>query len=174
MSNLHQCGIALNLYLQDYNDLLFWNSTNISLNGMELFVWAGRTNNNQIGSAQGNLFNKTDRPLNHYSLTDATVACPMDQGRSVDNTTFNLYQWVGNSYIFNCAQLPQFPLGLGLDGVQMNAVTNPVQTVVFADGIMMYPDDVKGWHRRNPSGNILFADYHVGFYPATTVSNLMW
>jgi prepilin-type N-terminal cleavage/methylation domain-containing protein len=174
VSNLHQCGIALNLYLQDYNDRVFWRATNISLDGMELFVWAGRTNNNQIGTAQGNLFNKTDRPLNHYNLTEATVACPMDQGRSADNTTFNLYQWVGNSYLFNCAQIPQFPLGQGLDGVQMSTVTNPVETVVFACGIMMYPEDVKGWHRRKPSGNIMFADYHVAFYPATTVSNLMW
>src|SRR5215469_11373584 len=71
ISNLRQCGIALNLYLQDYNDRVFWKGTNISLDGMELFVWAGRTNNNQIGTAQGNLFNKTDRPLNHYSLSEA-------------------------------------------------------------------------------------------------------
>src|ERR1700744_626537 len=66
VSNLHQCGVALSLYLQDYNDRLFWKGTNISLDGMELFVWAGRTNNNQIGAAQGNLFNKTAPPLNHY------------------------------------------------------------------------------------------------------------
>src|ERR1700760_2034036 len=132
---------------------LFSKGTNISLDGMELFVWAGRTNNNQIGAAQGNLFNKTDRPLNHYNLSEATVTCPMDQGRSADNTTYNLFQWVGNSYIFNCAQIPQFPLGQGLDGVQMTDLHDVSQTVVFADGIMMYPDDVKGWHRRQPSGN---------------------
>ena len=41
MSNLRQCGIALNLYLQDYNDRLFWNSTNVALEGMEWFVWGG-------------------------------------------------------------------------------------------------------------------------------------
>src|SRR5882757_5375106 len=51
MSNLHQCGVALTLYLQDNNDLLFWKSTNIGSDGMEWFVWAGRTNNNQIGAA---------------------------------------------------------------------------------------------------------------------------
>ncbi|HEX3626218.1 MAG TPA: prepilin-type N-terminal cleavage/methylation domain-containing protein, partial [Verrucomicrobiae bacterium] len=71
-SNLHQCGLALSLYLQDYNDRVFWKGTNISLDGMDLFVWAGRTNNNLIGAQQGNLFNKTDRPLNHYNLTEAT------------------------------------------------------------------------------------------------------
>src|ERR1039457_4843467 len=92
MSNLHQCGVALTLYLQDYNDRLFWNSANVSLDGMEWFVWAGRTNNNQIGAAQGNIFNNTDRPLNHYGLTEGTVTCPMDQGRTVDNTTYNLFR----------------------------------------------------------------------------------
>src|SRR5580700_9200645 len=61
MSNLHQCGIALNLYLQDFHDTLFWTSTNVALTGMDWFVWAGRTNNNLIGAAQGNLFNDTDR-----------------------------------------------------------------------------------------------------------------
>ena len=173
-NNLHQCGVALNLYLQDYNDRVFWKGTNISLDGMELFVWAGRTNNNQIGAQQGNLFNKTDRPLNHYNLSEATVTCPADQGRSVDNTTYNLFQWVGNSYMFDCAQIPQFPLGQGLDGVQMGTVKDPAESVVFACGIMMYPNDVKGWHRQKPAGNIMFADYHVAFYSATTVSNLMW
>src|ERR1035441_7864340 len=73
MSNLHQCSVALNLYLQDYNDRLFWNSANVSLDGMEWFVWAGRAINNQIGAAQGNIFNNTDRPLNHYGLTEGTV-----------------------------------------------------------------------------------------------------
>lgn len=173
-NNLHQCGVALNLYLQDYNDRVFWKGTNVSLDGMDLFVWAGRTNNNQIGAQQGNLFNKTDRPLNHYSLSEGAVTCPADQGRSVDNTTYNLFQWVGNSYMFDCVQLPEFPVSQGLDGVQMGTVTQPSQKVVFACGIMMYPTDVKGWHRQKPAGNIMFADYHVAFYSATTVSNLMW
>jgi len=173
-SNLHQCGIALNLYLQDDNDLLFWKGTNIALDGMELFVWAGRTNNNQIGAQQDNLFNKTDRPLNHYGLTEGTVTCPADQGRTVDNTKYNLFEWVGNSYVFNCGQVDPFPSSPGLDGVSMNNVANPSQTVVFACGILNYPNDTKGWHRTKPSGNIMFADAHVGFYAGTSVSNLIW
>src|ERR1700722_20011600 len=155
MSNLHQCGIALNLYLQDYDDRLFWASTNLSLDGMEWFVWAGRTNNNQIGAAQGNIFNKTDRVLNHYGLTEATVTCPMDQGRSVDNTTYDLFEWVGNSYIFNCIGLPSGPV-TGLSGQVADALTNVSDTVVFACGILTYPTDTKGWHRPTPAGNILF------------------
>ena len=175
MSNLHQCGVALTLYLQDYNDRLFWNSANVSLDGMEWFVWAGRTNNNQIGAAQGNLFNDTDRPLNHYGLTEGVVTCPMDQGRTVDNTTYNLFQWVGNSYIFNFGGLPPFPPGHGLDGLSVNSLTNVSQTVVFACGVMSYPTtEIKGWHRTTPAGNILFADNHVAFYQAKAAVNLNW
>lgn len=174
MSNLRQCGIALNLYLQDYNDRLFWTSTNVSLAGMEWFVWAGRTNNNQIGAAQGNIFNKTDRVLNHYGLTEGTVTCPVDQGRSIDNTTYNLFNWVGNSYLFNCVGFPPFAPGDGLDGLSVDSLTNVSQTVVFACGILAYPTDNKGWHRPKPAGNILFADNHVGFYQGTSVTNLIW
>ena len=172
-SNLRQCSVALNLYLQDYNDKLFWTSTNVALYGMDWFVWAGRTNNNQIGAVQGNLFNDTDRPLNHYGLTEGSVTCPMDMGRTSDNTTYNLFQWVGNSYVFNFGgQLP-FTNG-GLDGVTASTVTNLAGTVVFACGIFPYPTDVKGWHRNKPAGNILFADNHVGFYQATAATNLIW
>jgi prepilin-type N-terminal cleavage/methylation domain-containing protein len=174
MSNLHQCGIALNLYLQDYRDTLFWNSTNVSLAGMDWFVWAGRTNNNQIGAAQSNLFNRIDRPLNHYGLTPGTVTCPMDQGRTADDTTYDLFEWVGNSYLFNFGGLPPFQPGDGLDGLSMNNLTNFSQTVVFGCGIMAFPADTKGWHRAKPAGNILFADYHVGFYQATAATNLIW
>jgi prepilin-type N-terminal cleavage/methylation domain-containing protein/prepilin-type processing-associated H-X9-DG protein len=174
MSNLRQCGLALNMYLQDYSDRLFWKSTNISINGMEWFVWAGRTNNNQIGAAQSNIFNGTDRPLNHYGLTQGTVTCPMDQGRSVDQTTYDLFEWVGNSYIFNCGQNPPAPNSPGLDGLSMSHLSNLTQTVVFACGIVPFPADTKGWHRKTPAGNILFADSHVNFYQAMAATNLNW
>ena len=175
MSNLRQCAVALNLYLQDYNDRLFWNSTNVDLDGMDWFVWAGRTNNNRIGAAQGNLFNDTDRPLNHYGLTEGVVTCPMDQGRTVDNTTYDLFEWVGNSYIFNCLGLPPFQPGHGLDGLAASRLTNLTQTVVFACGVLSYPaTETRGWHRTTPAGNILFADNHVGLYPATAATNLNW
>jgi prepilin-type N-terminal cleavage/methylation domain-containing protein/prepilin-type processing-associated H-X9-DG protein len=175
MSNLHQCSVALNLYLQDYNDRLFWNSTNVSLDGMDWFVWAGRTNNNHIGAAQGNIFNDTDRPLNHYGLTEGAVTCPMDQGRTVDQTTYDLFEWVGNSYIFNCLGLPPFQPGRGLDGLSASRLTNVSQTVVFGCGVLSYPTtETRGWHRTSPAGNILFADNHVGFYQATAATNLNW
>ena len=173
-SNLRQCAVALNLYLQDYNDRLFWLSSNVSVEGMEWFVWAGRTNGNHIGAAQGNIFNMTDRPLNHYGLTEESVSCPMDQGRSTDQTSYNLFEWVGNSYVFNCLGLPPFQPGHGLDGLSANSLTNLTRTVVFGCGIMVYPTDSRGWHRAKPAGNILFADNHAGFYQATAATNLNW
>jgi prepilin-type N-terminal cleavage/methylation domain-containing protein/prepilin-type processing-associated H-X9-DG protein len=175
MSNLRQCGIALNLYLQDYNDRLFWTSTNVTLEGMDWFIWAGRTNNNEIGAAQGNIFNSKDRPLNHYGLSEAVVTCPVDQGRSEDLTPYTLFQWVGNSYIFNCLGMAPFQPGHGLNGVSAIGLTNVSQTVVFACGVLSYPTtETKGWHRPKPAGNILFADSHVGFYKAAATTNLNW
>jgi prepilin-type N-terminal cleavage/methylation domain-containing protein/prepilin-type processing-associated H-X9-DG protein len=175
MSNLHQCAIALNLYFQDYNDRLFWTSTNVTLEGMDWFIWAGRTNDNKIGAAQGNLFNATDRPLNHYGLTEGVVTCPMDQGRAEDQTTYDLFEWVGNSYIFNCLGMPPFQPGHGLDGLNATRLTNLSQTVVFACGVLSYPTtETKGWHRTAPAGNILFADNHVAFYQAKAATNLNW
>jgi prepilin-type N-terminal cleavage/methylation domain-containing protein/prepilin-type processing-associated H-X9-DG protein len=175
ISNLRQCCIALNLYVQDYNDRLFWTSTNVSLEGMDWFIWAGRTTNNQIGAAQGNIFNDTDRPLNHYGLTEQSVTCPMDQGRAADATTYDLFDWVGNSYIFNCLGMPPFLPGHGLDGLSASSLTNLSQTVVFACGVLSYPTtETKGWHRTAPAGNILFADNHVGFYQAKAATNLNW
>ena len=174
LSNLRQCGVAMNLYLQDYHDIMFWRSTNVAIDGMELFVWAGRTNNNKIGAAQQNLFNKTDRPLNHYGLTEGAVTCPSDQGRTVDNTTYNLFEWVGNSYIFNFGGQPPYIDGAGLDGISVNSITNPTRTVVFACGIMSYPNDVKGWHRKTAAGNVLLADAHAEFTYAWKATNLLW
>ena len=174
MSNLRQCGVAMSLYLQDYNERYFWRGRDISVDGMEWFVWAGRTNNNKIGAAQNNLFNRFDRPLNHYGITEQVVTCPLDKGRTVDNTTYSLVEWVGNSYIFNFGGMPPFPEGAGLNAKPSSSLTNVSQTVVFACGIFSYPGDVKGWHRPKPAGNILFADNHVQFFQGTAVTNLVW
>src|SRR6516164_10437312 len=72
ISQLHQCSVAMQLYLPDFGDQFFWTSTNVNLEGMEWFVWAGRTNNN-LSADQGGLFNRADRPLNHYGLGPTVV-----------------------------------------------------------------------------------------------------
>jgi len=175
LSNLHQCGVAMNLYLQDFNDRIFWNSTNVSTDGMEWFVWAGSTNNKIPPATQNGIFQRGDlRPLNGYGLNNGVVTCPSDQGRTVDNTSYNLFQWVGNSYIFNFGGLPPFPAGDGLNGKIAANVTNSSKMVLFACGIFSYPNDVKGWHRQKPAGNILFADSHGEFSDAKKAAGLVW
>ena len=51
ISQLRQCSVAMHLYLQDYNDRFFWGdprSPDIATDGMEWFVWAGRTNEQSL------------------------------------------------------------------------------------------------------------------------------
>jgi prepilin-type N-terminal cleavage/methylation domain-containing protein len=122
LSQLRQCGVAMNLYLADYDDRLFWTSTNVSLYGMEWFIWAGRTNQN-LCTAQGGIFNQTDRPLNHYGLTAAVVTCPRDQGRA-DTLPQRLFDWVGNSYMFNAVGYSAAGPG-GLNGRRATSITLP-------------------------------------------------
>jgi prepilin-type N-terminal cleavage/methylation domain-containing protein len=108
LSNLRQCGIAMHLYLSDFRDRLFWGDTSdlngLATNGMEWFVWAGRTNNNK-NVGQQNIFNRIDRPLNHYNLTEKLVTCPNDAGRRVEVAATTI-ESVGNSYMFNCVGNP--------------------------------------------------------------------
>ena len=171
VSQLRQSGVAMNLYLPDYNQKFFWNSINPDLYGMEWFIWAGRTNNN-LDTGQGGIFNQTDRPLNHYGLTAAVVACPMDQGRA-DTLPHTLFDWVGNSYMFNAIGLPRNGTG-GLNAVKATAVAAPSQTVLFADNVVVFPENPTGWHKRSPAGNTLLVDSHVEFHTAQNVTNLVW
>jgi prepilin-type N-terminal cleavage/methylation domain-containing protein len=176
LSQLHQCGISMQAYLPDFNEKFFWTNANIALNGMEWFVWAGRTNNN-LCLGQGGLFNNIDRPLNHYGLTEGAVTCPVDKGRADTVTAggqkVSLFQWVGNSYMFNYGGNAPYDFG-GLDGVSSSDVNNPSSTVLFGDNVLSFPNNPTGWHKPTPAGNVLFVDSHTGFYTAQTVTNLMW
>jgi prepilin-type N-terminal cleavage/methylation domain-containing protein len=178
LSNLRQCGVAMNLYLEDFQDKFFWGDTQdlleMSLNGMEWFVWAGRTNGNK-NLLQGNIFNRIDRPLNHYGLTEQTVTCPNDMGRltEVAETTFDA---VGNSYFFNCGGFPD-DVGSGFGGLNSKVaanVTDGSRTVMFGCAIFSEPDGSKGWHRPSPAGYILFVDSHGEFKTAVQTYELIW
>ncbi|HSU54058.1 MAG TPA: hypothetical protein VLT36_08385 [Candidatus Dormibacteraeota bacterium] len=174
LSQLRQCYIALNLYLQDDGDRYFWGdprSPNLATEGMEWFVWAGRTNNN-IYTGQQNLFNRIDRPLNHYGLNERVVTCPVDSGRA-DTGQYTLMEWVGNSYMFNFGGLPPFTVG-GLVGKLAASVMMPSQTALFGDNIVAFPAETHGWHRQQPAGNVLMVDGHNQFCTATTATNLVW
>jgi prepilin-type N-terminal cleavage/methylation domain-containing protein len=170
VSQLHQCGVAMQLYLPDFGEKFFWTSTNVNLEGMEWFIWAGRTNNN-LSADQGGLFNRADRPLNHYGLGPTVVTCPRDQGRT-DTQTHTLFEWVGNSYMFNAVGYPT--TNGGLDGVKSTTVLSPARTVLFADNVVIYPSNPTGWHRQRPAGNVLLVDGHEEFHTALTVTNLIW
>ena len=174
ISQLHQSHVAMQLYLQDYNDTLFWGdprSPTIAFEGMDWFVWAGRTNNN-LFTGQGNLFNRIDRPLNHYGLKHQVVSCPLDQGRS-DSQPNKCSEWVGNSYLFNCYGLPPGIVG-GLDGRRVTGVPQPALTVLFADCILALPTDPFGWHGPKPAGYVAALDGHTESRTAITVTNLIW
>lgn len=174
ISQLRQCNIAMQLYLQDYDDRFFWGdprSPDIATEGMEWFVWAGRTNNN-LDVGQANLFNRIDRPLNHYGLNHKLVTCPLDQGRS-DTLGKRLSEWVGNSYMFNCSGHPTMTNG-GLNLQKLAGVRVPSKTVLFTDNILVFPTDPKGWHRERPAGNVMLLDGHSDFYTALAVTNLVW
>jgi len=171
LSQLRQCGVAMQVYLPDFNEKIFWTNDAVAFNGMEWFVWAGQTNGN-LYTGQGNIFNRIDRPLNHYGLTGTTVTCPVDQGRA-DTLPYSLFQWVGNSYLFNFGGYPPFTTG-GLDGESSTQVGLPSSTVLFSDGVLAFPSNPTGWHKPKPAGNVLLVDGHAGFYTAQTVTNLTW
>ena len=178
-SQLHQSLIALQAYLPDYNDLIFWGDPRsgvINTQGMDWFVWAGRTNSN-IDTGQDGLFNRIDRPLNHYGLNYQVVSCPLDQGTATsasDGQHYRDLDWVGNSYLFNCAGYPPMTVG-GLDGQRASSVTQPARTVVFADAILVYPGQPYGWHGTQPAGNVGAFDGHLEPHTALNVTNnLVW
>lgn len=171
LSQLHQCGVAMQVYLPDFGEKFFWTNDNVALNGMEWFVWAGRTNGN-LCTSQGNIFNWMDRPLNHYGLSEAVATCPMDKGRA-DTLPYTLLQWVGNSYMFNFGGLPPFTTG-GLDAESSSSIVMPSSTVLFADNVLAFPSNPSGWHKPTPSGNVMLVDGHAGFYTVQSVSNLIW
>ena len=170
ISQLRQCGVAMQLYLPDFGEHFFWASTNVSLDGMEWFVWAGRTNNN-LSTAQAGIFNRMDRPLNHYGLNESVATCPRDQGRA-DTLPHTLFEWVGNSYMFNAIGYPT--VAGGLDGQKSSAVVSASRTVLFADNVVVFPQNPKGWHKQAPAGYVLFVDGHSEFQTAQTVTNLLW
>jgi prepilin-type N-terminal cleavage/methylation domain-containing protein len=170
ISQLRQSSVAMQLYLPDFGERFFWTSTNVNTEGMEWFVWAGRTTNN-LSNQQGGIFNRVDRPLNHYGLNEKVVTCPLDQGR-VDTLPHTLFDWVGNSYMFNAVG---YPTGAGgLDGQKSTAVSSPARTVLFADNVVVIPQNPKGWHRKSPAGYVMLVDGHIEFHTAVTVTNLVW
>jgi prepilin-type N-terminal cleavage/methylation domain-containing protein len=178
LSNLRQSGVAMNLYLTDFNDKFFWGDlkdlTDMSINGMEWFVWAGRNSGNK-NLMQSNIFNRIDRPLNYYGLNEQVVTCPNDMARR-DEVAVTTFDAVGNSYFFNCGGFPD-EIGSGFGGLDSKTaatVPNPAGTVLFGCAIFSEPAGSKGWHRPGPAGYILFVDTHSEFKTALQTYDLIW
>lgn len=176
VSQLRQCGVAMQMYLDDYDDRLFWGdpkSPSINYEGMEWFVWAGRTNNN-LYTGQSNIFNRIDRPLNHYGLNEKVVICPLNQGR-YDTLPLRLFDYVGNSYMFNAIGHPAVKNGIGgLAGKKATAIPVPSRTVLFADNVVAIDNNPTGWHRPIPAGNVYFLDNHIEFHTSMSAEMLNW
>jgi prepilin-type N-terminal cleavage/methylation domain-containing protein len=176
MSNLRQAGVSMQMYLPDFNDRYFWGdprSPDVAINGMEWFVWGGRDSNNVYTGQQG-IFNRIDRPLKRYGFTEKIAICPVDKGRTdTQQQGKTLFEWVGNSYLFNFGGLPPFTTG-GLNSVSSASLMSPSQTAMFSDGILPFPNELYGWHKDKPAGNIILADGHADFRTALTVTNYIW
>jgi prepilin-type N-terminal cleavage/methylation domain-containing protein len=172
LNQLRQSALAMQMYQGDFEDRLFWGdprSPTINTEGMEWFVWAGRTNGN-LYTGQAGLFNRIDRPLNHYGLTERVVTCPMDRG--TQGFAPMLFDWVGNSYMFNANGYNGVG---GLAGRLASSVLRPSSTVLFADNILYFPDAPHGWHRAEVSaGSVALVDGHVESHNAATVLRLTW
>lgn len=62
----------------------------------------------------------------------------------------------------------------GRNAVKSTAVAAPSRTVLFADNVVIFPDNPSGWHQRSPAGNTLLVDSHVELHTVQTVTNLVW
>ena len=172
ISQLKQSALAMRMYLDEFDDQLFWGdprSSSVNTEGMEWFVWAGRTNGN-LYTGQAGLFNRIDRPLNHYGLNERVVRCPSDRGATIFHPC--LFDWVGNSYMFNAVGLEGVG---GLAGQRVSQFREPVRTVLFADHVLYYLGGTEGWHKpQQPSGYVALLDGHVEGHTAASVRQLVW
>ncbi len=159
-------------YLGEHDDRLFWGdprSTAINYEGMDFFVWAGRTNN-CLNTGQSNLFNRIDRPLNHYGLTEKVVTCPVDRG--VNAFSPRLVDFVGNSYQFNATGYGGVG---GLAGQLASGMEAPVNTVMFFDHPLYYANLTNGWHDSFVNkGRVALLDGHVEPHSALSIQTLLW
>jgi prepilin-type N-terminal cleavage/methylation domain-containing protein/prepilin-type processing-associated H-X9-DG protein len=178
-SNLRQVGIAMHMYLSDSRQTVFWRGADISLDGMDWYVYGGQETGNAYQGLQGNFFNQwVPRPLNRYLMKNLrTFRCPSDDSPApwiLQGVTH--FEWVGTSYNFNAnghpfAAPPTDPTP-GLAGKKIAQIRDSSRTIMFLDAAMIYGAN---WHPRS-KGNICMVDGHVVFddMPDTTKRNYLW
>lgn len=169
-SNLRQIATAFHSYLNDSKQMMFWRARDISLDGMDWYVYGGQeTGNKNVG--QAGIFNRfSPRPLNpHVGSSTKVFQCPADDEQTspwAGGTAH--WEWVGTSYNFNATGNPNSPghdallSTAGLDGKRVTKVRSSSTTVLFFDAALLHPES--NWHGlrdRVPVGNIAFVDGHV-------------
>jgi prepilin-type N-terminal cleavage/methylation domain-containing protein/prepilin-type processing-associated H-X9-DG protein len=185
-SNLRQIGNAFNMYLLDSRGQAFWKGKNLALDGMDWYVYGGKETGNAYTGDQGNFFNAWQpRPLNKYVAGKLeTFHCPNDDYAAPwGDGVATCFDWVGNSYHFNCDGFPGETAAIlnlgngyvpdataGLAGVKISRVKDTSRVVLFFDAAMQYQ---VGWHPK-AQGNTCFVDGHVTFGPMPTQQTALW
>jgi len=189
-TRLQQLGIALNLYLNDFDNTL--PQVKVDLFGSKVVIGP------LFGGKKGTLpaygideFGAERRPLNRYLLDidvppDAdpgifeieTYRSPSDRGGTIPGigSVESMYDLLGSSYTLNDHLLkqtdgePEIATLVPNQGGQMPTVTEPTKTWVLGTH-PIYNFDGDGdrqhyWYGAKPSGaaraNLLFLDMHVG------------
>lgn len=189
VNNLRQIYTAFNLYVEDNNDIFFWGTPATAYapdtDGVDYYIWGGTTDTKYTGG-QDPIFRSDEftfpssgirrelRVLNKYVdenkeySSSSIFKCPSDKGRDAGfvQGAKTQYEWVGNSYIFNCAGgggggIP----GAGLNGLRFSDISTPARTILFADeAISNRNDPATYWHNSSGEwGNVVFADGHIRF-----------
>ena len=169
-NNLRQISMGLVMYLNDNQSVAFWRGEDIDTDGMDWYAYGGRETGNANHSPSDYFNSIIPRPLNKYVSNKIELFhCPNDDAAPWTNdiqiTQYpaqNQFDWVGNSYNFNCNGYPLRPpprQDQGLDAVKFTSITNTSQTIVFYEANLYWGAD---WHY-DRKGNIAFADSHVEF-----------
>lgn len=177
-SNVRQIGLATFAYLSDFKDTYYWRGGNVSLEGMDWYVYGGRSTGNQYTGGQGNFFNQFNpRPLNHYMADNVPVfRCPHDDGGFEWSGGMPHFEWVGNSYSFNAIGHPisgSDSSTAGLAARRQHLVKQPVDTPLYFDTSLHKAPGT--WHGDN--GNVVLADGHVlftGLKQSASESGFVW
>ncbi len=162
---LRQIAVSTAMYLNDYRETYYWRGDRPGFDGMDWYVYGGRSTDNLYVGGQGDFFNRfVPRPLNEYADDNIEIfRCPHDFGGWAWSGGHPHYEWVGNSYTFNAVGHPFTPYDgvAGLAGYSEARIFRPSETVVYLDTAMHKAPG--SWHGSN--GNIAYADGSVKFSP---------
>jgi prepilin-type N-terminal cleavage/methylation domain-containing protein/prepilin-type processing-associated H-X9-DG protein len=159
-SNLKQVATAMQMYLNENAQYIFWHGKKLEVDGMDWFCYGGQEKGNANPIPLFN--NLIPRPLNRYAPQVKIFRCPRNNEPDFWTTGCSHFEWVGNSYHFNANGYPlTATLTGGLAGVRVTSVRDASNTVMFFDAALYYD---RTWHYSG-KGNICFVDSHVEFMP---------